>query len=75
MGFQLRRQLTHESIMTANSQIFTTTIFGNSSGLTQAEINAKSTETKEKVYQDQINSKLNNRRAIVPSNQQIAKGK
>lgn len=59
--------------MESNSQIFTSTVFGNSSGLTREEMNQKNTETIELVYQEQVVSKLNNRRSIVPSNQRIAK--
>jgi hypothetical protein len=59
--------------MESNSQIFTSTVFGNSSGLTREEMNQKNTETIELVYQEQVVSKLNNQRSIVPSNQRIAK--
>lgn len=59
--------------MESNSQIFTTTVFGNSSGLTQEELNQKNTETIELVYQERIISKMNNRQPIVPSNQKLAK--
>jgi hypothetical protein len=59
--------------MESNSQIFTTTVFGNSSGLTQEQLNQKNTETVEMVYQERIISKMNNRQPIVPSNQHIAK--
>ena len=59
--------------MTSNSQIFTNTVFGKSSGLTQEELNQKNTETIELVYQERIISKMSNRQPTVPSNQQLAK--
>jgi hypothetical protein len=59
--------------MVSNSQIFTTTVFGNSSGLTQEQLNQKNTSTIEEIYNERIVSKMNNLRPRVPSNQQIAK--
>jgi len=59
--------------MISNSKIFTTSVFGNSSGVTAEELNRKSTETKELVYQEQVVAKMNNKKPIVPTNQRLVK--
>lgn len=61
--------------MISNSQIFTTTVFGESSSLTQEELNEKNTSTMEAVYKEQVVAKMNNKKPIVPSNQHIARGR
>jgi hypothetical protein len=61
--------------MIANSQIFTTTVFGNSSSQTVSEIENKNTSTIELVYQQQGMTKMNHKQPSVPTNQRIAKDK
>lgn len=59
--------------MISNSAIFTSTVFGTSSGLTVEELNQKNITTQELVYKEQVVSKMNNKKPIVPSNQRLAK--
>jgi len=59
--------------MQSNSQVFTTTVFGTGSGLTQDQLNQKNTNTIEGIYKERIVSKMNNLQPTIPSNQQIAK--
>lgn len=59
--------------MISNSQIFTSSVFGNGSGMTSAEQSERNTNTIEKVYQEYIISKFNNKVPLVPSNQVKAK--
>ena len=61
--------------MISNSKIFSTTLFGSSSGLTSAELTAKNTSTIETYLQQQGMNKLNNRIPSVPSNQGKARDK
>jgi hypothetical protein len=61
--------------MDSNSQIFTTTVFGNSSSYTREELAALLTQTQEAYL---LQSGIANMRATlpkVPSNQGIAKDK
>lgn len=59
----------------ANSTIFTTTVFGNSSGLTAQEQANKNTQTVEQLYSEYPIVKMNTRGVVVPSNQRTIKGK
>ncbi len=59
--------------MISNSAIFTTAIFGTSSGFTVEELNQKNATTQELVYKEQVIAKMNNKKPIVPSNQRLAK--
>ena len=59
--------------MQSNSQIFTTTVFGTGSGLTQEQLNQRNTTTIEEIYKERIVSKMNNLQPTMPSNHQIAK--
>lgn len=61
--------------MTSNSQIYTTTLFGLSSGKTAYEIALKGTNTIEAGILDQGITKMNNILPRLPSNQNIAKDK
>jgi hypothetical protein len=59
----------------SNSKIFTTTVFGNSSGLSSQDQSNKNTETVEKLYSEYPITKMNTRGVVVPSNQRRVKGK
>jgi len=61
--------------MIANSQIFTTTVFGNSSSQTVADLQDKNTSTIEAVYKQQGMTKMHHKQPTVPTNQRIAKDK
>jgi hypothetical protein len=61
--------------MISNSKIFSTTLFGSSSGLTPDELTAKNTSTIETYLQQQGTNKLSNRIPKIPSNQGKAKDK
>jgi hypothetical protein len=60
---------------TSNSQIFTTQVFGNSSGLTAEEQATKDTEVTEQFYGQYPLVKMNTRSVTTPSNQRTVKGK
>ncbi len=59
--------------MSSNSAIFTTTVFGRSSGLTAAEQTAVDTETKETFLVDTSTNNLRTAIPRVPSNQKYMK--
>ena len=61
--------------MESNSKIFTTTVFGNSSGQTAQELAAKDRATQEKYLSTSTTSSMNTRVPRVPSNQRIARNK
>jgi len=61
--------------MKTNSAIFTTTIFGNSSGLTKEELVDKDTSTIETYLSNFSDSTLRTKVPIIPSNQRVAKDK
>jgi len=61
--------------MKTNSTIFTTTIFGNSSGLTKEELVDKDTSTIETYLSNFSDSTLRTKVPIIPSNQRVAKDK
>jgi|TARA_R110000822_G_scaffold50126_1_gene131193 uncharacterized protein (UPF0128 family) len=58
---------------TSNSAIFSSTIFGNSSGKTAAELTAIDTETQEAYFKQGTSYKIESKVPSVPSNQRIAK--
>jgi len=57
----------------SNSSMFTSTIFGNSSGLTAADLTAKSREAQEAYLKQDTSNKIESVTVVVPSNQQVAK--
>jgi hypothetical protein len=59
--------------MTANSQIFSTTLFGNSSGLTAEQQANKDRLTQEKYLKSTTTSSMGTTVPRVPSNQKIMK--
>jgi len=59
--------------MTANSQIFSTTLFGNSSGLTAEQQANKDRLTQEKYLESTTTSSMGTTVPRVPSNQKIMK--
>lgn len=59
--------------MTANSAIFTTTLFGSSSGLTAADQAAVNTATQETFLSKSSTSNLGTTIPTVPSNQRYMK--
>jgi hypothetical protein len=61
--------------MTSNSQIFTSSVFGKSSGKTAAELTEINTSTQEQYFQQFTGTSLKTKLPRVPSNQGIAKGK
>ena len=61
--------------MSANSAIFTTTLFGNSSGATAAELTAKDRAVQEAYLATSSASSMKTKIPTVPSNQRIAKDK
>ena len=61
--------------MSANSAIFTTTIFGNSSGATAEELAAKDRAVQEAYLATSSASSMKTKIPTVPSNQRIAKDK
>lgn len=61
--------------MTSNSAIFSSQVFGNSSGATAEELSANNTKTMETFFAQSTITKINNRHPMVPSNQHIARDK
>jgi len=61
--------------MTANSAIFSTTVYGDSSGQTANELATKAKQTKEQFLGTYPESNLRSTLPTVPSNQRIAKDK
>ncbi len=61
--------------MISNSQIFTDSVFGVSSGQSAVDISANDTATIERMYQEYPLVKMNATQPTVPSNQGIAKDK
>jgi hypothetical protein len=61
--------------MIANSEIFTSTVFGTSSGMTAKEMSDKNRTTQESFLAQNSASSLRTQMPRVPSNQRIAKDK
>lgn len=61
--------------MISNSAIFSSSIFGNSSGATAAELAAKEIETQKTYLTKASEATLRTKLPKVPSNQRIAKDK
>jgi hypothetical protein len=61
--------------MTANSQIFSSSVFGNSSGLTSDQLSENNRKTQEKYLGSSTASSMSTRVPRVPSNQRIARDK
>jgi hypothetical protein len=61
--------------MESNSKIFSSSVFGNSSGVTAAELSENNRKTQEKYLGSSTASSLSTRLPRVPSNQRIAKDK
>lgn len=59
--------------MISNSQIFTTTVFGESSAMTAQELAQKNTATVEQYLRSYSDSNMRTKIPVVPSNQKIAK--
>lgn len=62
-------------MITANSKIFTTDVFGNSSGLSANDQANKNTEIVEQFYSEYPMIKMNTLGVKIPSNQRTVKGK
>tara|TARA_Y100000389_G_C17103383_1_gene337057 strand:- start:108 stop:296 length:189 start_codon:yes stop_codon:yes gene_type:complete len=58
---------------TANSAIFSSSIFGNSSGNTAVDLSTVDTTTQEKYFAQGTAYKIENTVPSVPSNQHVAK--
>ena len=61
--------------MESNSKIFSSSVFGNSSGLTADQISENNRKTQEKYLGSSVASSLSTRLPRVPSNQRVARDK
>ena len=61
--------------MVSNSQIFSSSVFGNSSGLTADQISENNRKTQEKYLGSSTASSMGTRLPRVPSNQRVARDK
>ena len=61
--------------MLSNSEIFSSTVYGNTSGLTKEQLIELQNRTQELYFSDLSLTTLRTRLPIMPSNQKIAKDK